>query len=183
MYVTHDQVEAMTMCDRVGLMRDGRLVQLDTPQSLYERPADLFVAGFIGSPAMNVVRARLAASNGVVAAAFGSTTLELPARALPPSVLLERTGRDVILGFRPEDLEDASVAETNGHPLLHALVTLAEPVGGEVIVHFDVGGLESSGLRACLSSRCAARPDEPLALAVDPAKLHFFDPETETALS
>src|SRR5213076_2784696 len=75
MYVTHDQVEAMTMGDRVAVMRDGRLIQLDTPQALYARPADLFVAGFIGSPAMNFVRARLEGSNGTLVASFGSTSL------------------------------------------------------------------------------------------------------------
>jgi len=100
MYVTHDQVEAMTMGDRVAVMRDGRLIQVDTPQALYDRPADLFVAGFIGSPAMNFVRASLEASNGSLLASFGSNTLELPARALPRAVTENRV-RDVILGLRP----------------------------------------------------------------------------------
>ena len=100
MYVTHDQVEAMTMGDRVAVMRDGRLVQLDTPQVLYDRPADLFVAGFIGSPAMNFVRAHLEASNGTLLASFGSNTLELPERALPPALARDRS-RDVIIGLRP----------------------------------------------------------------------------------
>src|SRR6187551_3767553 len=86
MYVTHDQVEAMTMGDRVAVMRDGRLIQVDTPQALYARPADLFVAGFIGSPAMNFVRARLEGSNGSLVASFGSTKLELATRLLPASV-------------------------------------------------------------------------------------------------
>src|SRR6476661_5354222 len=99
MYVTHDQVEAMTMGDRVAVMRDGRLVQLDTPQVLYDRPADLFVAGFIGSPAMNFVRAHLEGSNGTLLASFGSTTLELPERALPPAVARDRSS-DVIIGLR-----------------------------------------------------------------------------------
>src|SRR6478736_4402592 len=112
MYVTHDQVEAMTMGDRVAVMRDGRLVQLDTPQVLYDRPADLFVAGFIGSPAMNFVRARLEGSNGTLLASFGSTTLELPERALPPAVARDRS-RDVIIGLRPEHL-DLAVNGSNG---------------------------------------------------------------------
>src|SRR5689334_25267065 len=86
MYVTHDQVEAMTMGDRVAVMRDGRLIQVDTPQALYASPADLFVAGFIGSPAMNFVRARLEGSNRSLVASFGSSRLELPTRrCLPPS--------------------------------------------------------------------------------------------------
>src|ERR1044072_8813033 len=117
MYVTHDQVEAMTMGDRVAVMRDGRLIQVDTPQALYASPADLFVAGFIGSPAMNFVRARLEGSNGSLVASFGSTRLELATRMLPSSVA-GRTGGDVIGGLRPEHLEIAS--GDNGRPGLRA---------------------------------------------------------------
>jgi multiple sugar transport system ATP-binding protein len=175
MYVTHDQVEAMTMGDRVAVMRDGRLIQVDTPQALYASPVDMFVAGFIGSPAMNFVRARLEGSNGTVFAAFGSTKLELP-----PSVA-RRAGAEVIVGLRPEHLELANVSR-NGKPLLRAPVALAEPVGAQVIVHLK---LAESGpaFCACLDSRTAFDRGELLTLAVDPASLHFFDPETEAALS
>jgi multiple sugar transport system ATP-binding protein len=179
MYVTHDQIEAMTMGDRVAVMRDGRIVQLGTPRSLYEQPVDLFVAGFIGSPAMNVARASLQARNGSVVASFGATELELPARALPPAVR-GRAGTEVLLGLRPEDVEDADAAPTNGHPLLRAPVSLAEPVGGDVVVHLEIEGFED--FLARVSARCAARRGELLTLAVDPGALHFFDPETELAL-
>jgi len=186
MYVTHDQVEAMTMGDRVAVMRDGRIVQLDTPQRLYERPADLFVAGFIGSPAMNFVRARLEGSNGRVVASFGSTRLELPTPALPAAVA-GRSGGEVIIGLRPEDLEEASVVGSSGQPLLNARVTLAEPVGSEVIVHLELdtpdAGPDRAGFRACLGPRCRAMQGETVALAVEPSSLHFFDPETEVALT
>jgi len=174
MYVTHDQVEAMTMGDRVAVMRDGRLIQVDTPQALYASPADMFVAGFIGSPAMNFLRARLEASNGTVFAAFGSTKLELP-----PSVA-RRAGTDVIVGLRPEHLELAN-GSCNGKSLLRAPVALAEPVGAQVIVHLDLGE-SGSAFCACLDSRTAFDRGELLTLAVDPASLHFFDPETEAAL-
>jgi multiple sugar transport system ATP-binding protein len=181
MYVTHDQVEAMTMGDRVAVMRDGCLVQIDTPQALYDRPADLFVAGFIGSPAMNFLRAELEGSNGTVRASFGSQTLELPSRALPPA-LAERGLRDVIIGVRPEHLDLA----TNGNAVLRAPVTLAEPVGAQVIVHLDLETLsvadQGGDFCACLDSRRPCSRGETLALGVDPAALHFFDPETETAL-
>ena len=182
MYVTHDQVEAMTMGDRVAVMRDGRLIQVDTPQSLYTHPADLFVAGFIGSPAMNFVRARLEGSNGSLVASFGSTRLELATRMLPSSVA-GRAGGDVIVGLRPEHLEIASGAD--GRPVLRAPVALAEPVGSQTIVHLDLdcASVGDSDFCACLSSQSPCDRGEMITLAVDPATLHFFDPETEIALS
>ena len=141
MYVTHDQTEAITMADRVAVMRDGTLQQLDTPQQLYDDPVNLFVAGFIGSPAMNLVGARLVAGGGDgVVATFG------PYRLLVPPAVLERRpgardliGREVVLGLRPEDLEDvafgsAATAETT----LEVTIGLVEPLGAEVIAHFDV---------------------------------------------
>jgi multiple sugar transport system ATP-binding protein len=183
MYVTHDQVEAMTMGDRVAVMRDGRLVQVDTPQALYDRPSDLFVAGFIGSPAMNFVQAHLEASNGTLFASFGPNTLELPARALPSS--LTREARDVIIGLRPEHLEVATNG-SNEKAVLRAPVTLAEPVGAQVIVHLDLAtvraGDQGGDFCACLDARRPCSRGETLTLAVDPAALHFFDPETQTAL-
>ena len=182
MYVTHDQVEAMTMGDRVAVMHEGRLVQIDTPQALYANPADLFVAGFIGSPAMNFVRARLEGSNGTLVASFGSTELELSTRLLPASVA-GRAGGEVIVGLRPEHLEIAT--DGCGKPILRAPVALAEPVGSQVIVHLDLDcvSIGDSDFCACLDSRSACDRGEQLDLAVDPASLHFFDPETEIALS
>ena len=182
MYVTHDQVEAMTMGDRVAVMHEGRLVQIDTPQALYANPADLFVAGFIGSPAMNFVRAQLEGSNGTLVASFGSTELELSTRLLPASVA-GRAGGEVIVGLRPEHLEIAT--DGCGKPILRAPVALAEPVGSQVIVHLDLDSVSigDSDFCACLDSRSACDRGEQLDLAVDPASLHFFDPETEIALS
>jgi multiple sugar transport system ATP-binding protein len=207
MYVTHDQVEAMTMGDRVAVMRHGRLVQVDTPQALYERPTDLFVAGFIGSPAMNFLHARLTGSNGRVVAELGSSSLELPAHSLPASVTA-RNGREVIIGLRPEHLEEATSTQSDGRPLLRAPVTLAEPIGSEVIVHLELDAppvvtrdttelaldsgaperpiLENGArapLTACLRSCGPLERGQTLTLSVDPASLHFFDPETESALS
>jgi multiple sugar transport system ATP-binding protein len=205
-YVTHDQTEAMTMGDRVAVMRQGRLVQVDSPQALYDRPVDLFVAGFIGSPAMNLVRAELSASNGSLLAHVGSRTLELPASTVPASVAA-RAGGEVIVGIRPEHLEDAELARpANGRIQLEAPVTLAEPVGAEVIAHFELdtppvltkdtielaldvddldaeqAGEEHVTCTARLDPRTKASRGEPLRLVVNPASLYFFDPETETAL-
>jgi multiple sugar transport system ATP-binding protein len=205
-YVTHDQTEAMTMGDRVAVMRQGRLVQVDAPQALYDRPVDLFVAGFIGSPAMNFVRARLSASNGSLVAEVGSRKLELPASTVPASVGA-RAGGEVIVGIRPEHLEDAELSgPANGRILLEAPVTLAEPVGAEVIAHFEldtppvltkdtielateVDDLDVEQSRdehvictARLDPRTKASRGELVRLVVEPGSLYFFDPETETAL-
>jgi multiple sugar transport system ATP-binding protein len=203
LYVTHDQTEAMTMGDRVAVMRGGRLVQVDTPHALYDRPVDLFVAGFIGSPAMNLVRARLRREREGVAAEFGSRLLTLPEAALPRGAL-ELVGRDVILGVRPEHLYDAALGGHDGCATLTAVVSLAEPVGAEVIAHFELdvppvvtrdtvelardAGAEDLAENGCaaLTARLDPRSDVSIGhvvtLAVDPSRLYFFDPETETAL-
>jgi multiple sugar transport system ATP-binding protein len=105
-YVTHDQVEAMTMGDRVAVMRKGELQQVAPPQELYDRPVNLFVAGFIGSPAMNMLEARVERRDGGITAAVGDTRLDLDEH----SSLAAYEGRSVVLGIRPEDLEDAAIA-------------------------------------------------------------------------
>ncbi len=201
LYVTHDQTEAMTMGDRVAVMRRGKLVQVDTPQVLYDRPVDVFVAGFIGSPAMNLVGATLRRENGSVLAELGSSSLALPERFVPASAV-ERG--DVIVGIRPEHLRDAELAPANGRPTLTAPVTLAEPVGAEVFVHCELDvppvitrdtvelardideGASAADERATLTARLDphthAAPDRIATLAVDPDSLYFFDPETELAL-
>jgi multiple sugar transport system ATP-binding protein len=139
-YVTHDQVEAMTMGDRVAVMRKGELQQVASPQELYDRPVNLFVGGFIGSPAMNMVEATLERSNGGLSAKLGSQTI-----ALHPELLQTRKalhayeGKDVILGIRPEDLEDLSLAtDTPQNQRIKGQVELTEALGSEVMVHFDV---------------------------------------------
>jgi multiple sugar transport system ATP-binding protein len=207
LYVTHDQTEAMTMGDRVAVMRQGKLVQVDGPQALYDHPVDLFVAGFIGSPAMNLLRARLRSLDGSIVAEIGSASLSLPERALPRS-LVHSADQEVIIGIRPEHVEDASLAATNGKPVLEAPVTLAEPMGAQVIVHLEVDAPpvvtrdtvelardagaegdpllddpEGSSFTACLTARTAATRGRALRLAVDPSSLYFFDPETEAALT
>ena len=204
LYVTHDQTEAMTMGDRVAVMRDGRLQQVDIPQVLYDRPANAFVAGFIGSPAMNLVQARLTAGEGAAA------TIELGEVVLPlPRSLLARrpglahyAGRDVVVGIRPEDIEDASLVPSANGSSLPVRVTLAEALGSEVIAHFPLGGVVAtpaaevpsdvpsvepapgSGavLTARLSPRSGARTGQPLRVVIDLERLHFFDPETDQAI-
>jgi multiple sugar transport system ATP-binding protein len=209
-YVTHDQTEAMTMGDRVAVMRDGRLEQIDGPQELYERPANLFVASFIGSPAMNLVRSRLEAENGRVLVSLGPQQVPLP-----PSLLDEKpalrpfVGRDVVLGIRPEAFQDARFSrELPEEHMLDVDVSLAESLGAEVIVHFELAaspvppaeiGAETNGangialaglvaagevasMTARVDPRTSAHAGGALRLALDVERLHFFDPETQRVL-
>jgi multiple sugar transport system ATP-binding protein len=139
-YVTHDQVEAMTMGDRVAVMRGGFLQQVDRPQVLYERPRNLFVAEFIGSPAMNLVLAGLSRSDGAVWVRFGDHRLRLdPATLEARPALAGYEDRDVVLGIRPEDMEDAAILrETNPDHRLSVVCDIREDMGSEVYAHFNV---------------------------------------------
>ncbi|MBA3787090.1 MAG: sn-glycerol-3-phosphate ABC transporter ATP-binding protein UgpC, partial [Actinobacteria bacterium] len=139
-YVTHDQVEAMTMGDRVAVMRKGELQQVAAPQELYDRPLNLFVGGFIGSPAMNLLEATLERKNGGLVAVAGSQRIELGEETLSVRPGLRNyEGRPVVLGIRPEDLEDASLedGEATGRTL-QGKVSLREALGSEVMVHFTI---------------------------------------------
>src|SRR5262249_36317075 len=137
---THDQVEAMTMGDRVAVMRKGELQQVDDPQTLYDRPVNLFVGGFIGSPAMNMVEGTVERSNGSVAGALGGPKLDVDQSVLPTRPALSSfDGRRVIVGIRPEHLEDVSLATgTPAGRRLRGLVELREALGSELMVHFTV---------------------------------------------
>ncbi len=197
-YVTHDQVEAMTLGDRVAIMRDGVLQQVAKPQELYDRPRNLFVAEFIGSPAMNLVGADLTRANGNFVAKFGARTLPVGERVLSSRPGLPRfEGRRLILGVRPEDIEDARFGK--GEPL-SAVVDIREDMGSEVFVHFDPGAKMVAGedIKAAVGEDAAqvkgntwvARLDrdtaagerERVELAVDTSRLHFFDPATGDAI-
>jgi multiple sugar transport system ATP-binding protein len=151
-YVTHDQVEAMTMGDRVAVMQTGHLQQVDTPQVLYDSPVNEFVAGFIGSPSINLVEAQLDRSNGDLTVAFGDYRLAVDDRlARNRSGLADYVGRTVMLGIRPEDFEDASL-ESDAPPnrRISATADLTEPLGSEVLVYFSVAatGIVSSAVTA-----------------------------------
>ena len=139
-YVTHDQTEAMTMGDRVAVMRGGLLQQVETPQILYDRPRNLFVAEFIGSPAMNLVQAELARTNGDLWASFGDNRLRLADTTLERNPGLDRfEGRQVVLGIRPEDMEDAAIRpEIPQEERLSVVCDIREDMGSEVYVHFNV---------------------------------------------
>jgi multiple sugar transport system ATP-binding protein len=206
LYVTHDQTEAMTMGDRVAVMRDGRLQQVDRPQVLYEHPANLFVAGFIGSPAMNLLRGRLVRDGSGTTVALGELKLPLSAEMIAARPrLADYAEAEVIVGIRPEDIEDAALVPSANGSALDVRVTLAEALGAEVIAHFPIAArsaartasllaardvesplLETDAgdavLTARLSPRSAARSGQPLRVAVDVERMQFFDPETEGAI-
>jgi multiple sugar transport system ATP-binding protein len=202
-YVTHDQVEAMTLGDRVAVMRDGYLQQVGSPKDLYERPVNLFVAEFIGSPAMNLVGADIVKENDGLRAVFGENSLRVDDRP----ELAPFAGRRVILGVRPEDLDDARLAGSGDAGTIAAVVDIREDLGSEVFVHFGVGApavrgedveaalgeeaLEATSeaarqkgslFTARISRESAAREGEPLELAVNGSRLHFFEIETGGAI-
>ena len=207
-YVTHDQIEAMTMGDRVAVMRKGELQQVAAPQELYDRPLNLFVAGFIGSPSMNLVEATLEGGDGGMTAVAGSQRVALGEETLSARpALKDFSGKQVILGIRPEDLEDAELAaDTSPDRMLDGEVQLTEALGSEVMVHFAIDAQPAHhrrGARAAkgrrhggdgrgsrsgrrrhttmvgrFGARSKARKGEPIKVAVDTRALHFFDPET-----
>jgi multiple sugar transport system ATP-binding protein len=207
-YVTHDQVEAMTMGDRVAVMRKGELQQVAHPQELYDRPVNLFVGGFIGSPAMNMVEATLERANGGLAAALGSQKIALGDETLSVHPRLkEYEGRTIILGIRPEDLEDASLAtDSSADRRLKGEVLLTEALGSEVMVHFGVdarpaltedvrelaqdigderaaqqhlpGTDAGTTMVGRFGARSRVRLGDAAEVAVDTRALHFFDPDS-----
>jgi multiple sugar transport system ATP-binding protein len=165
-YVTHDQVEAMTMGDRVAVMQTGHLQQVDTPQVLYDSPVNEFVAGFIGSPSINLVEAELDRSNGGLTVAFGDYKLAVDDQlARNRSGLADYVGRTVMLGIRPEDFEDASL-ESDAPPdrCVEAVADLTEPLGSEVLVYFSV---EATGIISSAVTADAAEGDADIYIAGD----------------
>ena len=205
-YVTHDQTEAMTMGDRVAVIKKGVLQQVDAPQVLYDRPGNLFVAGFIGSPAMNMVEADLTREDGSLFVTFGGSRLRVDdgAASRRPALRAFEGGR-VILGIRPENMEDASiVSDASSDRRLTVQVTLREALGSEILIHFpvdappvmtddtrelfrDTGALDdlegraeagASTFVARLDPRSGVAEREALELYVDTARFHFFDPRT-----
>jgi multiple sugar transport system ATP-binding protein len=204
-YVTHDQVEAMTLGDRVAIMRDGVLQQVAKPQELYDRPRNLFVAEFIGSPAMNLIGVDLARSNGGFSVKIGDDTLQVGDRVLAARPALPQfEGKRLILGIRPEDLEDAALAGgAEDGRRLSAVVDIREDMGSEVFAHFGISGRAVRGedVKAAVGQDAAevadvlgnvwiarldrdtkAREQEKVDLLVDTGRLHFFDPKTGEAI-
>jgi multiple sugar transport system ATP-binding protein len=175
-YVTHDQVEAMTLGDRVVVMRDGRVQQVGDPLELYNEPANRFVAGFIGSPAMNFAEVRVAAENGSLWAESEGIRIKVPAPMA--SRLGAYAGKQLTLGVRPEDLRIASDADPR-ELSFDAAVEVVERLGSEILLDVAVGQIT---MVAAVEPTITAKVHEQLRLTVNPNRLHFFDNETEAAI-
>jgi multiple sugar transport system ATP-binding protein len=212
-YVTHDQVEAMTMGDRVAVMRKGEIQQVDAPQDLYDRPMNLFVGGFIGSPAMNMLEGTIERTNGGLTAVAGSQRVALGDETLSVRPGLEGfVGQPIILGIRPEDLEDAALeSDIPEDRRLRGKVELREALGAEIMVHFvvdakpaltedvrelaeDLHGSEAAAVQESeeaaegatvvgrFNPRTRVREGDDVEVAVDTRSLHFFEPESGLAI-
>jgi multiple sugar transport system ATP-binding protein len=208
-YVTHDQVEAMTMGDRVAVLRKGVLQQVDSPQTLYERPVNLFVAGFIGSPAMNLFEASVVPSDGdgTLAVQVGGNRLPVPAAVVGERPALRQyEGRKIVLGIRPEDIEDATlVTDAPADHRISSTVELVEALGSDLLAHFPIDAAPAvtedvkelavdvdphaltrvtgaaddgrTNVIARLSPRARVRQGASIELVIDTNRLHFFDPD------
>jgi multiple sugar transport system ATP-binding protein len=173
-YVTHDQVEAMTMGDRIAVMRDGVLQQIDTPENLHARPGNIFVAGFIGSPAMNFFPAKLSGTAGAPVADAGF--FQAPLAAGKGGAM----GRDVVVGIRPEDIAAGALASQNGHVPVDAKVDVVEFLGNEFQLHLSSAG---QTFVARVDTRTQTQPGDSIRVGFDRSKLHVFDKETEEAIA
>ena len=198
-YVTHDQVEAMTMGDRVAVLKDGFLQQVDTPQNLYDRPQNVFVAAFIGSPSMNLFQGTLTFSDvdsgGQLT--LGSQTISIPSKVLSSRPALGAfNGQTVIYGIRPEDMEDAALDPRPDDQCISGEVSLVEALGAEVLVHFGVDAApvdsgdpdavadlgDSAVVVGRFNPRSRVRLRETTKVAVNSERINFFDPATRLAI-
>ncbi len=181
-YVTHDQTEAMTMGDRIVVMKDGYIQQIDSPINLYETPVNKFVAGFIGSPQMNFINAKVVMQDGKYAVEFGPDDksgrgrkfyIEIPNSKADGDALKYYVDKEVVLGVRPENIHDEemflSAAKTG---IIEANVEVTEMLGAETYLYLNCSGIS---LTARVSPRCTARPQDTVKLAIDPNKIHLFD--------
>jgi multiple sugar transport system ATP-binding protein len=175
-YVTHDQVEAMTLGDRVVVMKDGWIQQVGEPLELYGRPANRFVAGFIGSPAMNFAEATINEVNGDLWAESSGLRVKIPADRA--ARLRPYKGQPITMGVRPEDLHVSSGADSPG-TLIDAVVDVVEPLGSEILLDVRVG---SNSMVARVEPTVRVKVHEPMKLALTPERLHFFDTKTEAAV-
>jgi len=173
-YVTHDQIEAMTLGQRIVVFNRGEIQQIDTPMNLYARPANVFVAGFLGSPAMNFFRGTLRANGGL--RVEGATPLTLGGDAALAQRLRAHLDRDLVVGMRPEDLKPLDATADTAAPHLRAQLEVIEPVGNEVFLNLASA---ATPIVVRTPPRPLPEPGSELTLGYDPAALHFFDAATE----
>ena len=203
LYVTHDQVEAMTMGDRVAVIRKGELQQIDTPREIYLYPKNIFVAGFIGSPSMNFVYADVKVSGNAVELSFENETIKCSGDAV--NKLKNVDGKQIVLGIRPEAFEDSVYAKDSEYTeSISIKVTLLEQLGSDSYIHFykDIKPVQTEAIEEILADEgedisvlgdetkfiarinpnSTVKEGEEINLSIDPSKLHFFDPESGNAL-
>jgi multiple sugar transport system ATP-binding protein len=205
-YVTHDQIEAMTMGDRIAVLRDGLLQQVDAPTTVYDRPENLFVAGFIGSPPMNIAQGSLETGDGGAAIRLGALSIPVPADFVQRRGLDSWIGRELLVGIRPEDLVGANEASANGRVSMPAEIERVEALGAHLLTFFTVDApppkaegaaaaigaadieevalIKREGTLFCATfePRSAVRIGDRVEVTLDVERLHFFDPESEAAI-
>ncbi len=180
-YVTHDQTEAMTLGTRIVVLKDGVIMQVDSPQKLYNEPNNLFVAGFIGSPQMNFIDAVCKVEGERVTLNFEKTSVVLPPAKAKKLIDGGYNGKTVVMGIRPEDIGDSQIEiEAHKDAVFETDVTGYELLGSEVLLYFNVAG---TAMTAKVDSRTTARMGDHITLAIDPEKIHCFDKETELTIT
>ena len=179
-YVTHDQTEAMTLGTRIVVMKDGVIQQVDTPQNLYDKPQNLFVAGFMGSPQMNFLDAKVEVKGDQVNLLFAGQTLPLPPAKAKKLIEGGYDGKTVTFGIRPEDVYDSEMFIETAKCTFESTVKVYELLGAEVYLYFD---LEEFPITARVNPRTTARPGDKVKLAFDVEKVHVFDKETEQVIT
>ena len=179
-YVTHDQTEALTLGTRIVVMKDGVVQQVDAPVELYQKPKNLFVAGFIGSPQMNFIDAKVVNNGTDVMLQFGSHSIKVPEAKAKVLMSNGYEGKTVVLGIRPEDIKDEEVfINTSPDSVVSVTIKVYEMLGAEVFLYFDIEGFD---MCVRVNPRTTARPGDTIKLAFDLSKIHIFDKETEEAV-
>ena len=178
-YVTHDQVEAMTMATRIVVMKDGLIQQVDTPQNLYDSPCNVFVAGFIGTPQMNFINGKLVKKNGGIYFDFEGVSLKLPEDKANAEELAPYIGQEVIAGLRPECISDAPGANDSEENTFDVDVDVTELMGAEIYLYLSIG---ETNLIARVSSRSKTRAGDKIKVAFEMPRLHIFDKDTERCI-
>ena len=176
-YVTHDQVEAMTMATRIVVMKDGFIQQVDTPQNLYDKPVNMFVAGFIGTPQMNFINATLEKKDDGVYISFEGHSLRLPDDKANDPAVAEYIGKEVVAGIRPECIHDEPIyLSTMAENVIEVDVDVTELMGAEIYLYLSVG---EQNMTARVSSRSQARAGDKVSVAVEASRIHLFDKDTQ----
>ena len=179
-YVTHDQTEAMTLGTRIVVMKDGIIQQVDTPQNLYDKPCNLFVAGFMGMPPMNFIDCKVVKSGSDILLMFGSHSIKVPDSKAERLIALDAVDKEVVLGIRPEDIHDEQLfIESSPESVIDARINIYEMLGAEVYLYFTIDQFD---ITARVNARTTSRPGDTVQFAFDLSKIHIFDKETEEIL-